>query len=230
MALNHLPPPLGEGWGGGGAPSLTACPFAGSDEPGAPRVWALAMHRAAPCPPDDERQHARTAARTALRRLLAAHLGCAPDDLALSNVRGQAPRLQWHGAGRAPGVLGALHLSISHAPGLSLLAWCEGAALGVDVQAVPRDAPVPELLRTAALYLEPNTALALAQQAQNASFFEAFTHAWSLHEARLKCLGQPLAEWSPTLGRALAPLHATPLRLPPWATPQYTATLAWSPI
>ena len=235
MALgpSPLPPPPGEGWGGG-APPPTPCPVAGSDQPGAPRVWALATPgapaRRSTGKPEDERQDARSAARAALRRLLAEHLGCAPDDLALSSVRGQAPRLLRQGAGRSPGVLGALHLSISHAPGLSLLAWCEGAALGVDVQAAPRDAPVPELLRTAALYLEPNTAQALAQQAQDASFFEAFTHAWSLHEARLKCLGQPLAEWSPTLGRALAPLHAAPLRLPPWAPPQHTAALAWSPI
>ncbi len=230
MALKHPPLPLGEGWGGGGASSLTACTFAGSDEPGAPRVWALDTSSAHAGPPEDERQHARAAARAALRRLLAEHLGCAPDDLALSNVRGQAPRLLWQGASRAPGTLAMLHLSVSHAPGLSLLAWCQGATLGVDVQAVPRNAPVPELLHTAALYLEPNTALALAQKAQDASFFEAFTHAWSLHEARLKCLGQPLAEWSPTLGRALAPLHAAPLRLPPRAAPQHAATLAWSPI
>ena len=207
--------------------ALARCRFDGWDAAGAPEVWALPQPDRAQAHPEDERAHQRQAAREALRARLAAVFGVATEDIAISRQRGAAPRVSAHvGDSTRWANVG---LSIGHAPGLSLIAWHTGGAVGVDVQAVPRAAPVPDLLRTAALYLGPDTATTLARQAQDASIFEAFTRAWTLHEARLKCAGQPLVEWTPALGQALATLHAVPLHLPPWAAPKYAAALAWPP-
>ena len=207
--------------------ALARCRFDGWDAAGAPEVWALRQPDRAQAHPEGERAHQRQAAREALRARLAAVFGVATEDIAISRQRGAAPRVSAHvGDSTRWANVG---LSIGHAPGLSLIAWHTGGAVGVDVQAVPRAAPVPDLLRTAALYLGPDTATTLARQAQDASIFEAFTRAWTLHEARLKCAGQPLVEWTPALGQALATLHAVPLHLPPWAAPKYAAALAWPP-
>jgi len=209
------------------------CGFDRDDAPGAPRVRALAAPACEPNAPEATRAAARQAARAGLAAAVARELGCAPGALVISDRRGTPPRATL--ATSAPADAGlaarlaATGLSIGHAPGLSLIAWHTGGAVGVDVQAVPRDAPVPDLLRTAALFLGLDAAATLAKQAQDASIFVSFTRAWTLHEARLKCAGQPLVEWTPALGQALAALHAVPLHLPPWAAPKYAAALAWPP-
>ena len=64
---------------------------------------------------------ARLQARAALRSCLALELGCAEPELEISNLRNQPPRLRLHGQ-----LLDELHCSISHAPGLALLAWHRG--------------------------------------------------------------------------------------------------------
>ena len=40
---------------------------------------------------------------------------------------------------------------------------------------------------------------------------------WACHEARLKCAGLALVEWSDALATQLAGIHAVPVKLPPWA-------------
>ena len=94
-----------------------------------------------------------------LRRLLAAVLGCAPQALSVSDARGIPPRLGWTTGGRSG--LDAIGLSISHAPGLSLVAWCPKGAVGVDVQAVPYATDRAELWRKLAVncVINPLTAL-----------------------------------------------------------------------
>ena len=82
------------------------CTFAGWQAPDAPRVWAL------PTPPGAPRDTVRTLARAALADLL----GVTP----LTHLRGEPPR-----APARPD----LHLSLSHADGLSLLA-CHRAPWG----------------------------------------------------------------------------------------------------
>lgn len=126
------------------------CPFAGDRLAGAPQAHALDTRLAQAVAPGQERDHARAQARAALRRLLAAVLGCAPQALSVSDARGIPPRLGWTTGGRSG--LDAIGLSISHAPGLSLVAWCPKGAVGVDVQAVPYATDRAELWRTAALF------------------------------------------------------------------------------
>ena len=204
-------------------------PVAGDCLPGAPRVLAIATHLPHAGPPEQARQHARDQARAALRRALADAWGCAPAALSISDQRGQPPRLGWAGTGAAPAALAHTRLSISHAPGLSLAAWCDQGCVGVDLQAMPLQASRAELLRTADLFLPPNSVETLANQALNASLIEAFTGFWSAHEAALKCLGLALAEYSPALAARLTGVRTAALTLPGWATPDLVAALAWRP-
>lgn len=175
----------------------TRCAFAGWQTPGAPRVWAL------PTPLGAARGTVRALTRAALADLLGV--------TTLTNRRGEPPR-----ASERPD----LHLSLSHAEGLSLLA-CHSAPVGVDVQALPVQADAA----TAALFLGPNWQLAQSGKAQKAHLSIAFSAAWTQHEARLKCAGEPLVEWSQALAERLAryasaPLHGAALR-------GWCAALAW---
>lgn len=171
------------------------------------------------------RAQARTLARDALRQALAPPLHCRPEDLHIAHLPGEPPRLTW-AAGGAAG-LHRVGLSISHAPGLSLVAWHLQGAVGVDVQAPPQDAAAADLLHTAALYLGPETTAALTRQAQRAHFSIAFAQCWARHEAALKCLGLGLGEYSPALAAQLAPVQTAPLALPAWAAAGMVAALAW---
>ena len=181
------------------APAPVRCAFAGWQAPGAPRVWAL------PTPPGAARSAVRALARAALADLLGV--------TTLSNVRGEPPR-----APERPG----LHLSLSHAEGLSLLA-CHSAPVGVDVQALPVQADTA----TAALFLGPNWHLAQFGQARAAPVSIAFAAAWTQHEARLKCAGEPLVEWSEALAARLARCACAPLQGA--ALRGWCAAVAWQP-
>ena len=167
--------------------------------PGAPRVWAL------PTPPGAPRGTVRALAREALADLLGV--------TTLTNRRGEPPR--------APGRPG-LHLSLSHAEGLSLLA-CHSAPVGVDVQALPVQADAA----TAALFLGPYWHPAQSAPAQAAHISIAFSAAWTQHEARLKCVGEPLVEWNEALAARLARCRCAPLRGA--ALRGWCAAVAWQP-
>ena len=186
----------------------TRCSFAGWQTPGAPRVWAL------PTPPGTARDMVRALARDELAELLGEAMGEPRGKVALTNVRGEPPR--------APG-RPDLHLSLSHAEGLSLLA-CHSAPVGVDVQALPVQADAA----TAALFLGPNWHLAQSAQAPTASISIAFETAWTQHEARLKCAGEPLVEWSEALAARLAHYRCAPLQSA--ALSGWCAALAWQPV
>ncbi len=193
--------------------------------PGAAQVLALGTQLPYPAPPAQARDHARALARQALVQALAAALDCPPQALCVRGAPGTAPRLAWAAGGNAG--LEAVGLSISHAPGLSLLAWNLQGAVGVDVQAAPTDTSATELLHTAALYLEPKAAQTLAQQARAAHFSIAFSQCWAQHEAALKCLGLGLVEYSPALAAQRAGVQTANLALPAWAPAGLVAALAW---
>ena len=212
-------------------PALAAqrCHFVGDAAPGAPQVWAL---RTAPAgaAPGSLRQAARAQARAALRALLAAALCLRPAQLTITDQRGQSPRVR-RSDGTPDARLARLQLSISHEAGCSLLTWCGGGAVGVDVQAVsagPAGDP-DEWRRVAALYLGPdswpNQAESVVDKALEATQSIAFMTAWTQHEARLKCLGEPLQEWSPALQSRLDGCMARRVALPaPWV-----GAVAWRP-
>jgi 4'-phosphopantetheinyl transferase len=130
----------------------------------------------------------REVARAYLRAILGAYLGMHPDRVPLHLVPGQAPRVDapWQGL--------SLSISLSYAGGAALIGLCPGARIGVDLVEI---VPMPDWERVARLYLGPDAALRLAEM-NRADGEKNFVLAWAEMEARSKCLGQGLQEWSPT--------------------------------
>ena len=190
------------------------CSFECWQAPDAPRVYLQQGVDAS------DRERARLQAREALKQLLAQELGCADADLQISNIRSQPPQV-WRG-----GQLLALHCSISHALGHALLAWSQGGAVGVDIQAVKTGASRDELEDVAQIYLGLNKAIVLKEYTQNDHFFGAFAQAWALKEAQLKCVGSGLVEWSEALEMQLQELCGAELQLP-CDMSECRASIAW---
>lgn len=151
------------------------------------------------------RHEARSLVRTALRSFLAKLAGCAPEAVALHTEPGKAPHAKLDDLG--------VQLSISHEAGLSLAAVRTGGKVGVDLMRAA-DAAMPDWQAIAADYLGQATLAAITghDAGQQPA---AFAQAWTRHEAALKCLGLPLQEWTPALGRELARCHVRELALPP---------------
>ena len=191
---------------------IQTCAFDGYLLAGAPQVrWVQGLNA-------EDRDIARHQVRSALRSCLAEKLGCSPDELEITNVRGRPAQVF-----RNSVPLKSLYCSISHASGSALLAWSWDEQVGVDVQAVDTDVPVHELLAISRLYFEKKSHEALVQYAQGAHFFGAFSQAWAAQEARLKCAGLGLVEWSETLELQLQTIRCTSLVL----TEYLRGAVAW---
>jgi 4'-phosphopantetheinyl transferase len=118
-----------------------------------------------------------SAARAALRRILAAHLGTTPAAIVFTELA--------HGK---PAVAG-LEFNLSHSDELAVIAVTRDAPLGVDVERV-RD--VPDALAIAEHYFAPGerAALAAAPAAERA---RAFLRCWTRKEAFIKAIGEGLS-------------------------------------
>ncbi|GGH57836.1 hypothetical protein GCM10010975_17860 [Comamonas phosphati] len=190
---------------------IQPCAFDGWRQAGAPRVRLVQGLTL-------ERDQARQQARAALRACLAPELGCAESELHLTSLSNQAPRVLLRGQ-----PLAAPHCSISHAPGRALLAWHGQGPVGIDLQPVDATVSRSELEGVAQLFLGKKTAQTLMLIEQDASFFEAFTTAWTRHEARLKCASLGLAEWSGALEVQLADIRSAAVPL----GHGYAGAVAW---
>jgi 4'-phosphopantetheinyl transferase len=122
-----------------------------------------------------------TAARWALRGVLARYLGQAPGAIEIEPTETGKPRL----AGSA----GRLEFNLSHSGELALVAVARAGAVGVDVERVEPDR---DLLALAERALRVDAARAV-KDADPAARGEIFYREWTRHEARLKCLGVGLA-------------------------------------
>lgn len=171
----------------------------GPREPERPQVWAV-RH---PPPWDEalslslldpaERRRARSfrrepdrsryvAAHTALRLLLAAHLDCHPVDV----LYGREPCARCGGPHGRPVLLdreAGLRFSLSHAPGLSLVAIAR-VPLGVDAERVPGRRTVEACLER--LHPEERRELLAAPEEERPL---RFCRLWARKEAYLKALG-----------------------------------------
>lgn len=166
---------------------------------------AVAVIRIA-TPATENRQIARSRVRCALRETLAVLLGQPAASIVLTSPPG--------GAIYADSSVCQLSLSISHSPGMSVAAICQGAAIGIDVMQIEAITPgYPEWMRLAGDYLGPQVAAKL-QRAPSAAFPNVFAQAWTDFEAALKCLGMGLTEWSPELAGRLASCRVLALDLP----------------
>jgi 4'-phosphopantetheinyl transferase len=132
-----------------------------------------------------DRVTARRTIRTALVAALAQATGLSAERIVLGGAPGEAPSALVDGTRH-------IALSISHDGDLSVAALrLDGGAVGIDVMQV---SDVPDWQGVARDYLGPACAAALTRVPAPARAV-AFARAWSEREARLKCLGRPLAEW-----------------------------------
>lgn len=170
-----------------------------------PEVWLLAVPGVQP----QTKAQVRTLARQALRRLLSQCLGVAPQQVALVFVPGQAPTVadRWQGL--------ALSISIGYAPGVVAIGLCAGGRLGIDLAVVQ---PLPDWEPLARLYLGDRVAQQLAEVA-GGQRDQDFARAWAAMEARSKCLGLGLQEWSPARELHLNAAVLEQLPVPPDALP-----------
>jgi len=153
------------------------------------------------------RDRARSLVRATMRSLLADKLGAAEETIQLISRPGQPIRLAppWSHVG----------LSVSHEAGRSVMAIHLGGAIGIDLLRL--GAPVPDIPALSGDYLGPVASAALNAQAGDRQQIE-FARAWCRFEAKLKCLGLPLSEWTPALENRLAACSLTDLPMPPgWA-------------
>jgi 4'-phosphopantetheinyl transferase len=153
-----------------------------------------------------DREAARLRIRAVLTAALAAHVGIDADRIALHSPEGVAP---WAIVALDAGDQ-RVALSISHDGDLSVAAYSFSGAVGIDVMSI---VPVPDWRAVARDYLGPDAARKLAARSDGERD-AAFAHAWSEHEARLKCLGLQLAEWCDERAVALQACRCFPLALP----------------
>lgn len=144
----------------------------------------------------------RDAARQLVRSVLREILG----DVELISIPGQPLRLA-----RPDSPVG---MSVSHESGLSLLAVHFSGPVGIDLLRVP-DSPdwQAEIPTLASDYLGPKSARRIAELPRQAQIAH-FAQAWTEHEARLKCRGAALEEWSAAQEEPLSPCCVQQLALP----------------
>lgn len=126
------------------------------------------------------------AGRTRLRRLLAQHLDTTPDALHI----GYGP----HGRPFLRNPPRPLDFNVSHSQHLALVALCEGATVGVDLE---WRRPLPELLDLAAVHYTPREQDAV-RVGDSDEAHRRFFRTWTRKEACLKAWGSGLG-W-PTQG------------------------------
>ncbi|MEU2026631.1 4'-phosphopantetheinyl transferase superfamily protein [Streptomyces sp. NPDC016469] len=151
-----------------------------------------------------------TAAHLALRLLLGAHQGVAPEAVRLTRQR--CPSCD--GPHGRPATGGGAHFSLSHTRGVALLAFA-GVPVGVDVERVPEARVVTEV----AGQLHPAEAAELAELPQEERP-AAFTRVWTRKEAYLKGEGTGLAGG---LHREHVGTGPRPLSPPGWAVTDVAA-------
>ena len=154
---------------------------------GEAHVWRI---RLAPCPVDllseDERaralrfhfplhRHRFVAARSALRRILAAYLDLPPAELRFHYSPHGKPYLEHHW----------LRFNLAHSEDLALCAVARAREIGVDIE---RIRPRPTQERIPERFFSPSEAAQLRALPP-----EAFFHYWTAKEAYLKARGEGLA-------------------------------------
>jgi 4'-phosphopantetheinyl transferase len=153
-----------------------------------------------------EREQARLAIRAAIVEALSQLSGLPPQRISLHGEPGEVP---WAALDAPAGVRRAW-LAISHDGELSVAAIGLHAAVGIDVTQV---LDIPDWQPVAQDYLGPEAAARLAALPRHERV-HAFARAWTEREARLKCLGRELTEWSAEGDRAVDACRCLPLALP----------------
>ena len=166
-----------------------------------------------PTPATTNRLQARERIRVALRETLAKFFNQPAASITLVSQPGRAIYVM-----NSP--YGCLQVSVSHMPGMSLAAITRHVDIGVgiDLMQVDQDAKaMPDWThnwaQVALDYLGPVES-GLLKSTPSTQRPAAFAEAWTRLEARLKCLGLALTEWTPILEKQLAVCHVMTLALP----------------
>ncbi|MDQ7727809.1 4'-phosphopantetheinyl transferase superfamily protein [Halomonas sp. SpR8] len=173
-------------------------------------VWCLALDLNAPVADDDARLLSRAewqrgqrlrhhadvvravATRAALRRLLSAHTGIAPEKLVFTRNAYGKPALE---GGDGPA------FSVSHSGNVALIALAPGGAVGVDIE---RRRPEAELAPLHGLVLSPSE-----QRDHISGATLPFMERWVVKEAVLKTLGLGIADHLQALSVSPSPVPPT---------------------
>ena len=155
-----------------------------------------------------EREAARLSIRIALTAALAEATGPSAAGIRIGGASGEAPFASVSCGSSYERRIG---VAISHDGELSVAAFrLDGGPVGIDVMQVT---DVPDWEAVARDYLGPECAAALGH-VPAAARAEAFARAWSEREARLKCLGMPLAEWDAAESSRLAACTCREIAMP----------------
>lgn len=150
--------------------------------------------------PDLHRDEARRLTRAALQDALQRHFGCDSHDVSIETAPGQAPVVTVQGR--------TVHVSFSYESGGAFIAIDMCGPIGIDAASARLEPEwCEECLGVAKDYLPPPVTAEMAGLAGVARA-TAFSRAWALQEARLKCSGLPLQEWSTYLEAHLAATQA----------------------
>jgi 4'-phosphopantetheinyl transferase len=142
-----------------------------------------------------QRADARLQIRQALIKVIAAAWGLTENEIHLHAEKGQVPYAVVGGKTLERTV----HLSIAHEDQYALAAICVANSIGLDVVKI---SDIFEWKDTAVLYLGESIAQDISTKPADQQF-DIFLRAWASHEARLKCLGLGLQEWSEELEQQL---------------------------
>ena len=134
-----------------------------------------------------DRVTARSTSRRLLKEILRTIHCCTDADIAIRDVKGQAPTVDCCGQ--------TFFVSFAYDEDYLLLALSRSKAIGVDLLSKPIVFAWQDVAKN---YLSPEIIESLSQQ-NNARAALGFAKAWVVNEARLKCLGMPLQEWSNSL-------------------------------
>jgi len=160
-----------------------------------------------------DRTMSRTSLRTSVRQFLAQACAVDKDKIQLHAEAGQAPYAQVDEE--------RIFLSFSHDQNYAMAAIHRHQNIGIDLLATAIDFDWRDVAR---LYLSPadNQSIATVPEEQQAYQFAAY---WALQEARLKCCGLALQEWSIELDVQLSRCEVHLLHsLENFALPKYLVT------
>ncbi|MCU6435210.1 4'-phosphopantetheinyl transferase superfamily protein [Undibacterium sp. Jales W-56] len=163
-----------------------------------------------------DRTLARQQIRAALIDLIGQCYQLEPSQIEIATSPGMAPRLLFSEHEAA--------LSISHDAGLSLAAIYLDAGVGVDLMRIETGSIASIDWRDIAqLYLGPSRHQMIASQAVQQQL-PCFAQEWTALEARCKCAGIALTEWSAAIDVKLKPIRTYRLDLPE----NYRGSIAFS--